>query len=157
MSASHRLPGHVDEQAGLDDRRRPGGRVHDSTTQQARTVTGNADPRLAHAGASATGLMALQRSAGNAAVASLVGQRPMVQRDVTIDQVDTSIDTAPGATPTADGDNPVSSSGGTTTISGSQINLDAAMTSTAGVIRADTIIANSVVGASYTPGAGNEW
>lgn len=157
MSASHRLPGQADEQAALGGRRRPGGSVHDSTTDLAPAVTGNADPRLSHAGTSASGLMALQRSAGNAAVASLVGQRPTAQRDVVIEEVETGIDTAPGAAPTADGDNPVSSSGGVTTISGSQINLDAAMTNSAGIIRADTIIANSVISASYSPGAGNEW
>ena len=37
------------------------------------------------------------------------------------------------------------------------INLDTPMTQTGGVIRAGTIIADSVVATSYSPGAGNVW
>ena len=51
----------------------------------------------------------------------------------------------------------VTSDGATTTITGAVINLDAGMTQTGGVIRAGTIIADSVVAASYSPGAGNVW
>ena len=36
-----------------------------------------------------------------------------------------------------------------------QISLNAGMVKATGVIQCDTIIANSVVGSSYTPGAGN--
>ncbi len=36
-----------------------------------------------------------------------------------------------------------------------QISLNAPIVKTSGVIQCDTIIANSVVGSSYTPGAGN--
>jgi hypothetical protein len=113
--------------------------------------------------------MALQRTAGNAAVASLVG-RPAVQRAVEIDELSTSVtvdDTAAaqagatgagaaGATPAGAG-GPVTSDGASTTISGAQITLDAAMTQANGVLRADTIIADNVVASSYTPGAGNVW
>lgn len=42
-------------------------------------------------------------------------------------------------------------------ISAASINLDAAMTSTSGVIQTNTLIATTVVGSSYTPGAGNVW
>ncbi len=45
---------------------------------------------------------------------------------------------------------------GVVTISAGLINLDAGIV-TARVIRCDTIIAQSVIGASYTPGAGNIW
>ena len=38
-----------------------------------------------------------------------------------------------------------------------QISLNAGMVKATGVIQCDTIIANSVVGSSYTPGAGNIW
>ena len=38
-----------------------------------------------------------------------------------------------------------------------QIALNAGMVKAIGVIQCDTIIANSVVGSSYTPGAGNIW
>lgn len=42
-------------------------------------------------------------------------------------------------------------------LSASQISLNAPMVKASGVIQCDTIIANSVVGSSYTPGAGNVW
>ena len=130
-------------------------------------VVRGADPRLTHSGGAAPGLMALQRTAGNAAVAALVG-RPAVQRAVEIDELSTSVtvdDTAAqagatgagaaGATPA--GGSPVTSDGANTTITGAQITLDAAMTQANGVLRADTIIADNVVASSYTPGAGNVW
>lgn len=42
-------------------------------------------------------------------------------------------------------------------ISASQVQVDAAMSKFSGVVQADVVIANSVVGSSYTPGAGNIW
>jgi hypothetical protein len=36
-------------------------------------------------------------------------------------------------------------------------NVNAGMSKFSGVVKCDTIIANSVVGSSYTPGAGNIW
>ena len=42
------------------------------------------------------------------------------------------------------------------TLSGAQVNVDA-MILNARMIRCDTIIANTVMGSSYTPGAGNIW
>lgn len=42
-------------------------------------------------------------------------------------------------------------------VSASMVQVDAAMSRFSGVVQADTIIANSVVSASYTPGAGNIW
>lgn len=46
--------------------------------------------------------------------------------------------------------------GGEVKISAAIIKLDAAIV-TAQMIRCDTIVAQSVIGASYTPGAGNVW
>ena len=37
------------------------------------------------------------------------------------------------------------------------VTVDAGMSSFSGVVRADTVIANSVISTSYTPGAGNIW
>lgn len=55
-------------------------------------------------------------------------------------------------------------SSGNVTINASQVSITAAMVSVdagmstfSGVVQADTVIASSVVGASYTPGAGNIW
>jgi hypothetical protein len=42
-------------------------------------------------------------------------------------------------------------------ISASMVTVDAGMTKFSGVVQADTLIANSVIASSYTPGAGNIW
>jgi uncharacterized protein involved in type VI secretion and phage assembly len=42
-------------------------------------------------------------------------------------------------------------------VSASMVTVDAAMSRFSGVVQADTVITNSVVSASYTPGAGNIW
>jgi uncharacterized protein involved in type VI secretion and phage assembly len=42
-------------------------------------------------------------------------------------------------------------------ITAAMVNVDAAMSKFSGVVKADTVITNSVISASYTPGAGNVW
>lgn len=42
-------------------------------------------------------------------------------------------------------------------ISASMVKVDAGMSKFSGVVQADTVISNSVISASYTPGAGNIW
>jgi len=42
-------------------------------------------------------------------------------------------------------------------VSAGMVTVDAGMTKFSGTIQADTLIANSVVANSYTPGAGNIW
>ncbi len=42
-------------------------------------------------------------------------------------------------------------------VSASMVTVDAGMSKFSGVVKADTVITNSVVSASYTPGAGNIW
>lgn len=42
-------------------------------------------------------------------------------------------------------------------ISASMVQVDAGMSRFSGVVQADTVIANAIVGTSYTPGAGNMW
>ena len=42
-------------------------------------------------------------------------------------------------------------------ISAGMVKVDAGMSTFSGVVKADTIISNSVISASYTPGAGNIW
>ncbi len=46
---------------------------------------------------------------------------------------------------------------GTIAISAGMVTVDAGMSKFSGVVQADTVISNSVVSASYTPGAGNIW
>jgi uncharacterized protein involved in type VI secretion and phage assembly len=43
------------------------------------------------------------------------------------------------------------------TVNASSVNVNAAMSQFSGVVQCDTLIANTVVGTSYTPGAGNIW
>lgn len=42
-------------------------------------------------------------------------------------------------------------------VTAAMVTVDAAMSKFSGVVKADTVITNSVVSASYTPGAGNVW
>ena len=42
-------------------------------------------------------------------------------------------------------------------ITAAMVTVDAAMSKFSGVVKADTVITNAVVSASYTPGAGNVW
>jgi uncharacterized protein involved in type VI secretion and phage assembly len=42
-------------------------------------------------------------------------------------------------------------------VSAGQVTVNAGMSSFSGVVKCDTLIATSVVGTSYTPGAGNMW
>lgn len=42
-------------------------------------------------------------------------------------------------------------------VSAPMVTVDAAMSKFSGVVQADTVICNSIVSASYTPGAGNIW
>lgn len=42
-------------------------------------------------------------------------------------------------------------------VSASMLKVEAGMSKFSGVVQADTVIANAVVGTSYTPGAGNIW
>jgi uncharacterized protein involved in type VI secretion and phage assembly len=46
---------------------------------------------------------------------------------------------------------------GSIAISASMLTIDAGMVKVSGVVQADTVIANSVVASSYSPGAGNIW
>ncbi len=117
-------------------------------------ITGAADPRLADGSAGTRAdLMHVQRTAGNAAVASLVA--PAVQRVVAIDEVASEV-AAPaedtGASPVGDAAPEMDH-----TINAAHIGLNAPMVEAPGIIRANTVIADSIVASSYTPGAGNAW
>jgi len=60
-----------------------------------------------------------------------------------------------GVTVTASGKVAVNAS--TVELSASMVTVNSGMSQFNGTVKCDTIIANSVVGASYTPGAGNIW
>lgn len=42
-------------------------------------------------------------------------------------------------------------------VTAAQVTVDAAMSKFSGVVKADTVITNTIVAATYTPGAGNVW
>ena len=52
---------------------------------------------------------------------------------------------------------PVNVEGATVNVSAASVKVDAGFSKFSGVVQADTVIANAVVGTSYTPGAGNIW
>lgn len=52
---------------------------------------------------------------------------------------------------------PVNINASNVNVSASMVQVDAAMSRFSGVVQCDTIIATSVVGTTYTPGAGNIW
>jgi hypothetical protein len=92
-----------------------------------------------------------QRTIGNQAV-----MRSMVQRD--------EDPAAPGGPQLGQPGSGITASGGVVSIDApilnigsAAVNSQAAMHTNAGVLKTETLIADSVVGASYTPGAGNVW
>ena len=58
---------------------------------------------------------------------------------------------------TVDSAGPVNINASTVNVSASMVQVDAAMSRFSGVVQCDTIIATSVVGTTYAPGAGNIW
>ncbi len=49
------------------------------------------------------------------------------------------------------------SAGSTAQLNAAMLQISAQMTTTSGVFQCDTVIANSVISATYSPGAGNVW
>jgi hypothetical protein len=139
--------------------------VHDHAQHRAEsetTTAGRGPQTRSPLGSHAAELLRLQRTAGNAAVSDLL--QPAVQRTVSIDEVDTQVDTAPAAASPAAGGGVegITSEGGVISvdgvvvnISGAIVNLKSPVVRTDGILQTDTLIANNVVGANYTPGAGN--
>jgi uncharacterized protein involved in type VI secretion and phage assembly len=52
---------------------------------------------------------------------------------------------------------PVNIDAASVNVTAASVRVDAGMSRFSGVVQADTVIANAVVGTSYTPGAGNVW
>lgn len=113
----------------------------------------SADPRLAMGASAVPILHSLQRQVGNRAVVERLG----VQRQSLEDFGLGDPGFGGGGGPTGGG-----SGGGTQVISGDVIELDAGsivlnapLTRVNGVLQTDTLITDSVIASSYTPGAGN--
>ena len=93
-------------------------------------------------------ILQLQRSRGNNFVLRQVMPSVMRQEHEAAD------DAATPSEISSDG-NRVSTVGGVTIDSPGLINLNSAITRTSGILQAGTIIADSVIASSYSPGAGN--
>ena len=117
-------------------------------------------------------VLQMQRERGNTYVARAVQLQPhamLVQRDNPVEPPEAvpavegeppgAESTPGGATPTemTAGGSAVRVTPGAVEISGGMVNVDAPMTRFSGAVQSDTLIANSVISSTYTPGAGNVW
>jgi hypothetical protein len=91
-------------------------------------------------------VLQMQKTHGNAHVMRQIDGREHEEAHVAAGGSSTSI---------GDGGSSVTAEGGTVDIDGAAVNINAAMTQTSGIFQAGTIIADSVIASSYTPGAGN--
>ncbi len=100
-------------------------------------------------------VLQMQRQQGNGFVQRYLANRggDSVQRLPDIQTQDE--DHSGTSTEISDGSASVKTQGGIVKASGSIIELDAPMIRTSGIIRAGSIVVDSVVASSYTPGAGN--
>lgn len=120
-------------------------------------------------------MLAAQQSVGNQAVIRRMMEQNAVQRIVALDEVSTSVDSPANPAPVdAGAGTPAAAGGGQSSISGpggsvsvegggvainsnGPISLNAASVTATGMIQTPTLMADQVIGASYTPGAGNVW
>jgi len=117
-------------------------------------------------------VLQMQSERGNVYVAQMVQTQPgerLVQRGTPVEPVEAvqapvgepsgAETTAGEPTPTemTAGGSAVRVTPGGVEISGGTVNVDAPMTRFSGIVRSDTVIADSVVATNYTPGAGNVW
>ena len=118
-----------------------------------------ADPRLAMSAPAAPILQSLQRQVGNRAVV----ERLAIQREGPAGLDDSPTDAAAPAAGSSGGSRRVIS-GDTVELSGARIELNAAridinapLTRVNGTIQPDTLVTDTVISSSYSPGAGNTW
>jgi hypothetical protein len=78
-------------------------------------------------------------------------------QQIALNQTNVIIQDTNGNTITLDAAGIHIQSSSTIKIDSSQLVINSPMLKVSGVIQCDTLIANSVVGSSYTPGAGNVW
>ena len=109
-------------------------------------------------------ILQMQRQYGNQAVQRMI-QRQEASEEMTLPSVPGTAST-PGSSANSIGDGTatITAENGVVDITGAIINLNSAMvnvnaayTKHTGIDEADTIVANNVVAANYTPGAGNMW
>ena len=78
-------------------------------------------------------------------------------QQIALNQTNVTIQDTNGNTITLDAAGIHIQSSSTLTINSSKLVINSPMIKASGVIQCDTLIANSVVGSSYSPGAGNVW
>lgn len=117
----------------------------------------SADPRLAMGASAVPILHSLQRQVGNRAVVERLGVQRQGLEDFGLGDPGFGGGGGPTGGPTGTG-----SGGGTQVISGDVIELNAGsivlnagLTRVNGVLQSDTLVTDSVIASSYTPGAGN--
>lgn len=99
-------------------------------------------------------ILKLQQSHGNAFVMRHV--MPQLQRQDD-HQAPAGADQGGGLQEISNGGSIVRVTPGTVEISGGIVNVNAAMTNVNGLLKTNTLMADSVIASSYTPGAGNIW
>jgi hypothetical protein len=122
------------------------------------------DARLSMRAAAAPILATLQRQAGNRAVVERLGIQRIPDEtaegtpgaDVSTAPTGDATGTGPSLGAGAGGGNQVIS-GDTVEINASSIVLNAASTRVNGLLQSDTLVTDTVIASTYTPGAGNIW
>lgn len=100
------------------------------------------------------GLLQLQQAAGNRATQAVIArQATQVQRSGPTDHAEH--EGATNATLIGGANATVQGGANTTIAAGGTLNLNAPMIQASGVLRVPTLLADNVVAASYSPGAGN--
>ena len=110
-------------------------------------------------------VLQMQRTHGNSVVMRQIAS-DVQRQDQSEQAAEGSAPTGQTTAPATEGEGPsqissagssVSTSAGGVDLTGPMVNLNAAVVNADGVVHASTIIADSVVASSYTPGAGNIW
>ncbi len=99
-------------------------------------------------------LLQMQRQHGNAYVRRHIAS---VQREYEAIPSVTSDAGSASTNQIGDGSASVSAENGVVTINAAAVNINAPLTNHSGVDRSSTVITDSVIAASYSPGAGNIW
>lgn len=160
MPDGHAFDERNDRVPGLPERPDPAAPSSARGSEPGRTAGGAlaGDVRLSMRSSAAPILATLQRQAGNRAVV----ERLVIQRipDGAPDAAPTDAAAAPTGDATAAGGGAGGNqviSGDTVEINASNIVLNAASTRVNGLLQSDTLVTDTVIASTYTPGAGNVW
>jgi hypothetical protein len=129
--------------------------------EQAQLAADNLDRLPSNAGsARQAAVLQMQRQFGNAFVQRMLAGKKApeaIQRQPTTTDTEPVAGAAGGSSELTGPGGVVSVGGGGLEMTAPMANVHAAIATFDGVVRANTLIADTVVGSSYTPGAGNIW